>query len=293
VIRPARGALEECPACGAVAMGPVPKGASGFRLARCENCGHARKLLKDADDALAYAIDVEDREPATPATWLLGRLPSSITAADRLDVIDVGCWDGDLLAGLPQRWRRRGLEPNPAAAARARSIGLDVATTSLEDWPVEASSYDLVIMLDVLEHIDDPQTAVIRVQEMLRPGGMFVALTGDGASLGARRFGDRWYYSQYPEHISLFTRHGLETLLRRHGFETTVERIGHPMSGHLTDALKLAARLRAALGRGPRAANSSSLSLGFNLQTASRLLRGRDHLWVVGLKPPLDSGERS
>lgn len=231
------------------------------------------------------AIAVGDREPSTPAGWLLERLPPVTLSADRLDVVDVGCWDGGLIAGLPDRWQRRGLEPNAAAAARARATGLDVVTSSLEDWPVEADSYDLVLMLDVLEHIENPRTIVTKVHELLRPGGVFAALTGDSDCLGARAFGDRWYYYQYPEHISFFTHRSLEILLRDQGFETTMERVGHPMSGHLADGLKLAARLWAAIRREPRPTGPPSFSLGVNRQTASRLLRGRDHLWVVARKP--------
>jgi glycosyltransferase involved in cell wall biosynthesis/SAM-dependent methyltransferase len=282
---------EQCPACGAGSFGFASARTKDLRLARCKRCGHRRKVTTEGESPLAIAIDVGDREPSTPAGWLLARLPPAMLGADRLNVLDVGCWDGGLLAGLPNRWHRRGLEPNPPAAARAREAGLDVATSSFEDWPVEAGGYDLVVMLDVLEHIDDPRTTVQKVYELLRPGGVFAALTGDGSCLAARVFGEHWYYCLYPEHISFFTRRGLDTLLRDQGFETTMERVAHPMSGHLADVLKVAARLRQAFPREARLPAASSLGLGANLQTASRLLRGRDHVWVVARKA--EAGDRS
>ena len=279
------GAADECPACGRPTMRPASRGRSGTQLARCDTCGHGRKSSAGAESSLAIANDIADREPSTPASWLLRMLPPEILAAEQLDVLDVGCWDGGLLAGLPERWNRRGLEPNPGASERARAAGLDVETSSLEDWSGEAGGYDLVVMLDVLEHISDPRTVVSRITELLRPGGVFVGLTGDGGCLGARVFGNRWYYCQYPEHVTVFTRESIDTLLRGCDFETSVERIPHPMSGHKADIVKLVARLRTAIGRQARPAGTSSLRLGANVQTMSRLLRGRDHLWVIARKP--------
>jgi SAM-dependent methyltransferase len=262
-----------------------------MQLTRCEKCGHGRKLTAGSTSPLALAIGTSEREPSTPADWLLKRLPPAMLG-DRLHVLDIGCWDGGLLAELPHHWERRGLEPNPEAAARARAAGLNVSTSSLEDWPIEARRYDLVVMLDVLEHIDGPRPVLAKVHELLRPGGVFAALTGDGGCLGARVFDDRWYYTRYPEHVSFFTRRSFETLLRERGFEWTIERVGHPMSGHLADAGKVVARLRAVVRHEPRSADSSSLRLGANLHTLSRLLRGRDHLWVVAQKPNTDAGDR-
>ena len=240
------GLAESCPACRAPAMRPIAGTTHGVLLARCGQCDHRRKLT-GGESPLAIAIDVANREPSTPADWLLKRLPPAVSGAGRLDVLDVGCWDGGLLSGLPNHWNRRGLEPNPVAAARARTAGLDVVTSSVEDWPSRPGSFDLVVMLDVLEHLEDPVTTVTKIHELLRPGAILTALTGDGGCMGARFFGDRWYYCQYPEHISFFNRGSLETLLRDCGFQTTIERVGHPMSGHLADGMKVVDRLRAVI----------------------------------------------
>ena len=95
-------------------------------------------------------------------------------------VLEIGCASGSTLA-----WLRRerhctwvaGVELNEAAAARAREhcdlllIG-DVETMEL---PIDPGSVDLILCLDVLEHLCDPWALVQRLQPLLCPGGALLA----------------------------------------------------------------------------------------------------------------------
>ena len=42
-----------------------------------------------------------------------------------------------------------------------------------EALPSEDSSFDVVICVDVLEHVKDPQKAIAEIARVLKPGGMF------------------------------------------------------------------------------------------------------------------------
>ncbi len=44
-----------------------------------------------------------------------------------------------------------------------------------QGWPVGSTSYDAVLALDVLEHLDDDAGAIRRLAGLLRPGGLIVA----------------------------------------------------------------------------------------------------------------------
>jgi hypothetical protein len=52
-------------------------------------------------------------------------------------------------------------------------------------------------------------------------GGLLVIETGDLASPWARLLGRRWYFLDPPQHLSYFTRRGLEALLLARGFTVT------------------------------------------------------------------------
>ena len=83
------------------------------------------------------------------------------------------------------------------------------------------TGFDVITMFDVLEHMRDPVACVDRARSLLVPGGLLVIETGDLASPWARILGRRWYFLDPPQHLSYFTRRGLEALLVARGFTVT------------------------------------------------------------------------
>lgn len=87
-------------------------------------------------------------------------------------VLDVGCASGGLIALLrEQAGYAAGIEIAPAAAAEAARVADDVHVGGIEDAPFEPGSFDLVVFADVLEHLVDPEAALRRGVDLLRPGG--------------------------------------------------------------------------------------------------------------------------
>lgn len=100
-----------------------------------------------------------------------------------LTVLDIGCGDGfdgeeDVQRSIARvATRYIGVEP-------ARDIGISdvfgmVHRCSFEDAPIEASSVDLAFAVMVLEHLQMPDLFWRKVQEVLRPGGVFWGFTVD------------------------------------------------------------------------------------------------------------------
>lgn len=102
-------------------------------------------------------------------TWLAGRRQLE-------DILDIGCGDGLMFPILERFGRVRGIEPDGkllSSTCRHRALIENVAFDAAYRTP---QRYDLVLMLDVLEHIEDDRNALGAVQLMLKPGG-FVLLT--------------------------------------------------------------------------------------------------------------------
>jgi 2-polyprenyl-3-methyl-5-hydroxy-6-metoxy-1,4-benzoquinol methylase len=125
--------------------------------------------------------------------WLRDFLPRGFLEQPHKRVLDIGCWDGGLLSQFPAIWDRCGVEFNARAAAAARKRGLTIFETTIQQLD-RSEWFDLVLMMDVLEHIPAHIGIFGQVRSLLRPGGMLVALTGNGDTFAARSFKGYWYY---------------------------------------------------------------------------------------------------
>ena len=96
-------------------------------------------------------------------------------------VLDVGCGAGATLQWLKQTGRCDvcvGIEmmETAAAVARGRIDELHVGdATLLVDSAFAPQSFDLVLCLDVLEHLVDPWAFVAQLRPLLKPGGRVIA----------------------------------------------------------------------------------------------------------------------
>jgi len=137
-------------------------------------------------------------------------------------LLDVGAGPGLLLAAARSHgWEPHGVDLNPWAARWARDqLGVDVQIGSLEEAGLEPASFDAVTMMDVIEHVSDPDTLVAEAAQATRPGGVLAVLTADAGSPTTRLLGRRWPEVQRAEeHVVLFSVAGLGALLARHSFE--------------------------------------------------------------------------
>lgn len=87
-------------------------------------------------------------------------------------ILEVGCGTGHNLAMLGRFGRVDALElDEPARERAAERLGRAVGDAPLPTLPgVERDAYDLVALLDVLEHVDDDAGALDGVRECLKPG---------------------------------------------------------------------------------------------------------------------------
>jgi 2-polyprenyl-3-methyl-5-hydroxy-6-metoxy-1,4-benzoquinol methylase len=133
-------------------------------------------------------------------------------------LLEVGCGHGLLLDEARRRgYGVEGLELSTEAARYAREeLGLPVREIALEEGALDGEQYDAVLLVDVLEHLDDPVAAIERASSLLAPGGALLVVTPDPSSLTARIAGDRWW-GYLPAHFCLIPRMTLRELMCAHG----------------------------------------------------------------------------
>jgi 2-polyprenyl-3-methyl-5-hydroxy-6-metoxy-1,4-benzoquinol methylase len=200
-------------------------------LLTCVECGTVQQpelpavaqlhdLYRDMTDE-AYLGEEAGRR-ATGARLL--DLIAPFVPAGRL--LDVGCGPGLLLDEARRRgYETIGLELSRASAGHARdALGLDVRELALEDFADDGdpAGFDVVVLADVIEHLDDPVDGIARCGALLRPGGVLCVVTPDPSSPTARAAGRRWW-GYVPAHTCLLPRRTLRELLAAAGLVVSTD----------------------------------------------------------------------
>ncbi|SHI69027.1 class I SAM-dependent methyltransferase [Desulfofundulus thermosubterraneus] len=95
------------------------------------------------------------------------------TNQGKVRLLDVGCGDGALLRELGCLVEAEGIDCHLPLVERARAGGLRVCHGDACRLPYDnATFFDLVLLLDVLEHLDDDRLGLMEAGRVLRPGGM-------------------------------------------------------------------------------------------------------------------------
>ncbi|MCZ8312807.1 MAG: class I SAM-dependent methyltransferase [Magnetospirillum sp.] len=178
-----------------------------------------------ADGNLDYYLDDAQFENfRIKLDWVRRYLP------DGARLLDAGANYGHFLKLAQAVYRTEGFDISPAAVAYSRTqFGVDNVVASIYALPAERSGpYDGIVNFDVIEHVDDPRRALQALRATMKPGALLFVTTPDAGSLVATLMGLRWHYLDPVQHIVLFDRANLQSLLAQTGFETLAMRtIGH------------------------------------------------------------------
>src|SRR5487761_961251 len=110
--------------------------------------------------------------------WYQGRRRVLERAIERLGrpagarILDAGCGSGRNMVELARHGSGTGVELSDASVelARERDSG-EVLEGSVMDMPIDDDTFDLVVSLDVIEHLDDDVGALRELRRVTRPGG--------------------------------------------------------------------------------------------------------------------------
>ncbi len=152
-------------------------------------------------------------------------------------LLDVGTHCGFFLRlARGMGWELVGVEPSPSADLARRYFGLDVRRGHLEEIYFPAESFDLVTLIDVVEHLDDPGRLLAEVRRILKPDGLvFIKTPNARYSLfkhalirQALRLEDVEIFDA-KEHLVHYTRETLGRTLARAGLEVVHAFVPRPI----------------------------------------------------------------
>jgi 2-polyprenyl-3-methyl-5-hydroxy-6-metoxy-1,4-benzoquinol methylase len=191
------------------------------------------------------------RQDAYDRTWVLLKW---IGTGKR--VLEVGCSTGYMSRNLAQRnCSVTGLEVDPDAAKIAGSYCKEILIRDLNsaDWMagINERAFDIVLFGDVLEHLVDPATVLMKIRPLLDVDGSVVIslpnvvhwITRLNILLG--QFDYQSTGTLDHTHLRFFTLKTAKTLIEDSGFQITSfhPAIGGRMSGYFRPAWQHLARL--------------------------------------------------
>ncbi len=220
--------MTACVACTRTASRPLWT-VNGFEVVVCA-CGLARTELPTGfDPASIYTEDyfqgghtdgyADYRGSAAALHAEFRQVVAALTPhVAGGSLVEVGCAYGYFLDQARAHFDVCGVEIAAPARAACVDRGLAVERDLTPDFLERHGPFDAAVMLDVLEHMPDPASALARLHAGMRPGGKLMITTGDWGSLLARAMGRRWRLMTPPQHLWFFTRATLTALLEAHGF---------------------------------------------------------------------------
>jgi SAM-dependent methyltransferase len=120
---------------------------------------------------------------------------------------------------LARGWKVDATEVSESGLQSLRETGATVFAGDLGSGNYEDAQFDLVVSVEVIEHLPAPLDHVREMWRVTRPGGLLVLTTPNFNGLSRRYLGIRWRVID-PEHLGYFTRLTLLRLLRDVGYKS-------------------------------------------------------------------------
>lgn len=221
--------------------GPVVAEVNGLRVIECSSCGfrHLDPLPDDDERAWYYRHEYHGdghfARVARDEDWYrarAGRLLDGLAHTSGT-LLDVGCGDGLLLDVARERgYRVQGTEPSEEGSRRTSARGIAVNAGDVLGAPIGEDAFDVVVMVNVLEHVTSPGAFVSMAALLLRSGGELAVVVPRDFSLLQQQA--RAVHSIPPwwvvsDHANYFTSTSLHHLLVRAGFVVTHETTSFPL----------------------------------------------------------------
>ena len=136
-------------------------------------------------------------------------------------LLEVGSGFGYLLDYFKKdSWDVLGIEPWPEGCLYSKEmLGIEALTCTLEEAGLDGSSFDVILMMHVIEHVPNPLETLCEVYRVLKPDGCFVMETPRYNTLMHKFLGKRERNLSIDGHVYFFSTDTLAKICSMAGFE--------------------------------------------------------------------------
>jgi len=231
--------LKNCPVCGSETFEPFISGKdyflSGekFEIVKCRECGFrftnprpgALELGKyyESTDYISHS---DTRKGVFASVYqvvrkyTLSRKRALISKFNpKGEILDIGCATGQFLKYMSDHgWKTTGIEPDEKTRQHAISeYGLQVfPEEKLNEF--KKSSFDVITMWHVLEHVSDLSGRMAQLKKLLKPEGTLLIAVPNCEAYDAKKYREFWAGYDLPRHLYHFTKSDIKLLVEKFGF---------------------------------------------------------------------------
>ncbi len=164
-----------------------------------------------ADDDPVALLRAENK---VKLPWILNHIQKNFKDTKNLKILDVGCGAGFATNYLSDFSNHiTGIDLATTAMDTAKKFGLknghsDVKyiTGDANNLPFDEQHFDVVISLDFLEHVDQPEHIISEISKVLKPGGLFFyhTFSKNWLSYLVVIKGIEWFVKNTPKHMHTY-----------------------------------------------------------------------------------------
>lgn len=202
---------------------------NGFNIHRCRKCKllWGNKITQNEIDSfygkkyfrnktiIGYKDYLADENNHRTNAKRMIKAANKFIDIDEARILDVGCAFGFLLDEASKKGCDcYGVELSKYAFGYAtNTLGLKVFNGEVTNCDFENDFFDIIFLLDTIEHFINPKDVLTKIRKLLKPNGLLILSTINTKGIF------RLYSLKPPEHIFYFNHLNLTILLKNLGYE--------------------------------------------------------------------------
>lgn len=138
---------------------------------------------------------------------------------ERKKLLDIGCGSGQFIYEMKNLGIEvYGLEPGEFDKEGNRRYGLNIIKGEIQNVEDKKEFFDIITLNHVLEHLDNPNQALKKINHILRKDGLFIMGVPNTNSWAFKIFKKNWYQLDVPRHLWNYSYRNIRIILEKNGF---------------------------------------------------------------------------
>ena len=193
-------------------------------LVKCHNCNFvfSQKIPSKEELINYYTNEYERTNYLSPITekrynQLLDKF-EKYRKTNRL--LDIGSGSGFFLKTAKKRgWEVYGTEIDSGVQSTNNEKDINMSYGEIDSIGFPEDYFDVVVHIEVIEHINNPNEYVSEIQKILRPGGITYLTTPNFNAIHRYRLKEKYDVISYPNHLCYYTKRTLKQLFKTKGLK--------------------------------------------------------------------------